>query len=161
MCIYICVFSMIYGNNHSHWLIFFRGVEPPTRYIYIYTVDKPASLGPKVGHQEPSHRGRRSSAEAGRPGAKIWRICCSIYWFHWKFAKNDVFSRYYMKVSYITINIWMFHKYEVILFHGLRWFDIWFGKYEVEIYTVMNYGNIYIIIQMSWDKMVLCNQNIC
>ena len=36
--IYICVFSMIYGNNPSHWLIFFRGVEPPTRYIYIYYI---------------------------------------------------------------------------------------------------------------------------
>ena len=39
----------------------------------MYTADKqPATLGPKVGHEEPSHwgRGRSSaSAEAGRPGA--------------------------------------------------------------------------------------------
>jgi hypothetical protein len=29
------LFSMIYGNNPSHWLIFFRGVET-TNQIYIY-----------------------------------------------------------------------------------------------------------------------------
>ena len=33
-----CLFSIIYGNNHPNWLIFFRGVETTNQYIYIYII---------------------------------------------------------------------------------------------------------------------------